>query len=214
MPTDTPMSSTEFNFGSDLLAGASWRRTLHGRLTDPSSPAWSRTRNSSALATQQRAAPSPVQRRVGRRADVLSGDAVYADLMMLTPGAADSFEATELRKHAEGHANDDVIVLRAHIASEECGLVVLDLDSGDADEAILVEIFVIAERRSTGLGSLMLSCAEAYARSSGRSRMSLDAEPLDSDPGDDDAKESLIRWYKGRGYSGVRGQYDQLEKQL
>jgi hypothetical protein len=38
-----------------------------GRLTDPSSRAWSRTRECTALGTQQRAAPSPVQRRVGRQ---------------------------------------------------------------------------------------------------------------------------------------------------
>lgn len=49
------------------------RRACHRRLTDQSSPAWSRARNSSALAPQQRAAPSPVQRRVGQRPLHVSG---------------------------------------------------------------------------------------------------------------------------------------------
>src|SRR6266852_6149099 len=40
-------------------------RTSLCHLTDPSSPAWSRTRECTALGTQQVAAPSPVQRRVG-----------------------------------------------------------------------------------------------------------------------------------------------------
>jgi len=39
-------------------------RTIFRHLTYPSSPGWSRVRNSTALAMQQRAAPSPVQRKV------------------------------------------------------------------------------------------------------------------------------------------------------
>jgi hypothetical protein len=42
---------------------------VNGRLTDPSSPAWSRTRNSTALGNQQLAAPSPVQRRVSQHSE-------------------------------------------------------------------------------------------------------------------------------------------------
>src|SRR5260221_4094972 len=46
------------------------RKEVHQfrRLTDPSSPAWSRTRDCTAIGTQQVAVPSPVQRRVSRPA--------------------------------------------------------------------------------------------------------------------------------------------------
>ena len=70
-------SSTESARSSAMAIGTFGIR----RLTDPSSPASSRTRNSSALATQQRAARSPVQRGVSRRSSIHAWRRMVADTM-------------------------------------------------------------------------------------------------------------------------------------
>jgi GNAT superfamily N-acetyltransferase len=134
--------------------------------------------------------------------------------MMLRSAVIEDFRSDPLRARAEVHAKDDVLLLLARSDEEDCGLVVLDLNSGDDDEAILVEIFVPPERRCRGAGSQVLTCAEDFARDAGRRRISLEAEPLDSDFDDDDAKVRLIRWYSQRGYTEIAGRYDQLEKTL
>lgn len=134
--------------------------------------------------------------------------------MTLKSAVIEDFRSTPLRARAEVHAKDDVVLLVAYSSEEECGLVVFDLNSGDDDEAILVEIFIPPDRRSCGLGGQVLSCAEHFARTAGRKRISLDAEPLDCDFDDDDAKVRLIRWYTRRGYTEIAGGYDQLEKAL
>lgn len=139
----------------------------------------------------------------------------YPEGMALTTVAGEEgFESPTLRARAAVHSSDDVLMLRADDDRLECGLVVLDFDSGDEDEAILVEVFVVPDRRGTGIGSQMLVWAEDRARTGGRTRMSLEAEPLDCDIADDGAKEALIRWYKKRGYREIGGRYDQLEKVL
>lgn len=146
-------------------------------LTAWRSPARTRTRHGIALGTRQVAGSRPVERKVGRRfVDVLLTAAAYPEQVTLTLVAVDALESPTLRKRAEVHATDDVVLLRAHVGVDEFGLVVLDLDSGDDNEAVLVEIFVIPDRRSAGLGSEALTCAEGFAREAGRRRISLDAE--------------------------------------
>ena len=77
-----------------------------------------------------------------------------------------------------------------------------------------MEIFVLPELWSSGVGSKVLILAEQFARNAGRTQMTLEAEPLDSDLDDDCAKISLIQWYKKRGYREVDNRYDQLRKAL
>lgn len=120
--------------------------------------------------------------------------------MPLAPASPNDFEAPELRRRAQSHsAGDDFVLLRAGEGADEWGLVVLDFETGDDDEAILVEIFILRDRRKAGNGTQTLISAEYIAREKGRKRMSLEAEPLDCEPDDDDAKVTLIRWYRQRG---------------
>lgn len=116
-----------------------------------------------------------------------------------------------LRERAQIHAADEVILLRARDDTRELGLVVLDLNTGDAGEVILVEVYVLTAFRSHGVGTEILRLTESWARDRGYVWITLDAEPLDDD--DDEAKAFLIRWYQRRGYR-VLGSYDHLGKRL
>ena len=84
--------------------------------------------------------------------------------MTLAHASTNAFDSTELRRHADTHSSDEVVILRAAAGPDEWGIVVLDFESGDDDEAILVEIFVLRDRRTAGLGSQTLKCAEDLAR--------------------------------------------------
>lgn len=129
--------------------------------------------------------------------------------MNLEPITSADLRSGALRARAQVHAADEVTFLRVRDGSDEVGVVVLDFDSGDEDEVILVEIYVLTEFRRRGVGSEALTLAESWARDRGCAWMTLDAEPLDDD--DDQAKERLIKWYQRRGY---RGWYDHLGKRL
>lgn len=136
--------------------------------------------------------------------------------MRLSRVGIEAFDSLALAERAQIHGTDaeEVVILRAELDGVECGLVVLDLVSGDDDEAQLIEIFVIPSDRDRGMGTRILEAVDDFARSAGKRRITLQAEPLDDDDDDTETKPKLIRWYLRRGYRPAGGPWDELEKRL
>jgi GNAT superfamily N-acetyltransferase len=89
----------------------------------------------------------------------------------------------------------------------ECALA--SVQFGDDGELVLEEVFVAPALRRNGTGTKVLSLIEDFARDNNCTRITLWAQPLDTD--DDDAKEGLINWYIARGDRSYGG-WDELEK--
>jgi hypothetical protein len=100
--------------------------------------------------------------------------------------------------------------LRAMLAHEEIGLVVIDLFP-DTDELILYELFINPDLRRSGNGSATLRAVEDHAWRIGRRRVTLEARQIDppsmSEP-------ELVRWYQARGYTKSPRLEGGLEKRL
>jgi GNAT superfamily N-acetyltransferase len=127
--------------------------------------------------------------------------------MKMVPAEPKDFVRSELRSRAVTFSADS-LVFRVISEDLECALASVQFED---DDLLLEEIFVASTLRRNGTGTKVLALVEDFARDHDCSRITLWAQPLDTD--DDDSKEALINWYIARGYRSC-GAWDDLEKVL
>ena len=97
----------------------------------------------------------------------------------------------------------------AKINRQEIGFISVDSNEG-VDYLVLYEIFIPHSFRGKGYGSKLLEQVVVMAKNLGYKRVTVNPEPFEKDF----PKEILIKWYQKNGFSEMKGNTGEFEKNI